>query len=75
MKNFIIGLVVGFFVVGILFGVIKSYDERTLKVCKDAEVVGLPIIWQEDRPFCTIDITINDKVKNVTLEDYYEYTK
>lgn len=75
MKCFVIGFCVGLVVVGILLGVVQTYDERTLKVCKDAEVNSLPIIWQKDRPFCTIDITINDKVKNIPLSDYYEYIK
>jgi hypothetical protein len=69
-----------FFLTGILVALsfiafVPSPDLRELTRCKDAVLADIPIIWEEDYPFCIVEVTINGKVKEVTLKDYYEYTK
>ena len=75
MEKFFTGLVIGAFVMILLFSFVPGYDQRHLIQCKDAQIIGLPIVWQKEAPYCSIDITIQDKTKTVSLSEYYEYTK
>jgi hypothetical protein len=71
----LIGFVIGAVTIIIVLSFIPGYVQRNLEQCRDAQLIGLPIAWQKEAPFCLIDITINDKIKTVSLSDYYEYTK
>jgi len=74
----------GMFVRGFLVGVtcmlgfvalVPTAESRELTRCKDAVIANIPIVWEENYPFCKVEVTINGKVKEVTLKEFYEYTK
>jgi hypothetical protein len=70
-----VGFVFGAVTIIIFLSFVPGYTQRNLEQCRDAQLVGLPIVWQKEAPFCSIDIVINDKTKTVSLSEYYEYTK
>ena len=71
----LIAFLLGVMVTLLFVAFVPTTKEMELIRCKDAIIANIPIIWEEDYPFCKVEITINEKTKEVTLKDYYEYTK
>ena len=75
MGDFLSGILFGVWLILIVIIIVPSANERALVRCKDAVLVDIPVIWQEDYPFCKVEVTINGEIKEVTLKDFYKYTK
>jgi len=75
MEKFLYGLMLGVVLTAFVFASVPSAVSRALSACKDAEVTGVPVVWEQDYPFCSVEVNINGKVKSVSVEEYYEYTK